>query len=368
MLSTGRLLALSSIVALVRAGQSTFNPLDHNRLTATCKAIRRGTQEAVVDIQLKYVDINLHSSTTMIMVHGWPSLWSSWGQQIESFKNDYRLIAPDLRGFGQSTHPGNPETSGSLADMVGDLVCILEHAKVSSAICMGHDWGSTVCYEAARRRPDIFTAVVGIVVPYISAARAFIPTREFGSMFETLRYQAFFDTSPTKASKELSHDIRRTLRATLRTASSPPPKDFLKSNDSFLDAWSGVKDIPSIPFFSSVEEEYFISQYELHGFGMTFQFYANENRLLNWESSRQQGNYTIPQPVLAVYPTQDPVADWVKAAEIMKSSTFLPRLTVKTMPGSHWPHIEKPGIFNMFVRDWLAEHREARTRRTPDEL
>ena len=68
--------------------------------------------------------------------------------------------------------------------MVGDLLCILEHANVFSAICMGyvckacstifkteltadisHDWGSSICYEAARSRPDIFTGVVGGVVP-----------------------------------------------------------------------------------------------------------------------------------------------------------------------------------------------------------
>lgn len=47
-------------------------------------------------------------------------------------------MVPDLRGFGESTHPGEPQTSGSMVDLVGDLACILEDAKVASAICMGY--------------------------------------------------------------------------------------------------------------------------------------------------------------------------------------------------------------------------------------
>lgn len=47
-------------------------------------------------------------------------------------------MAPNLRGFGDSTHPGEPQTSGTMADLVGDLVCVLQDAKIASAICMGY--------------------------------------------------------------------------------------------------------------------------------------------------------------------------------------------------------------------------------------
>lgn len=100
----------------------------------------------------------------MIFVHGWPSLWSSWKYQIEEFKvrcpclvtlycitlylscvllilpyfqDDYRLLVPDLRGFGSSTHPDDVKSSGNMGDMVSDLVCLLEKAGVEKAICVG---------------------------------------------------------------------------------------------------------------------------------------------------------------------------------------------------------------------------------------
>ena len=53
-------------------------------------------------------------------------------------QSDYRLIAPDIRGFGASTQPGDVQSSGSIPDVVGDLLCILRHAGVSQAVVIGH--------------------------------------------------------------------------------------------------------------------------------------------------------------------------------------------------------------------------------------
>ena len=84
---------------------------------------------------------------------------------ITHVQDEYHLIAPDLRGFGSSTHPDDVQSSGTMYDIAGDLVCILQHANVKEAICLGHDWGAQVCYEAARIRPDVFKAVIGLVIP-----------------------------------------------------------------------------------------------------------------------------------------------------------------------------------------------------------
>ena len=53
-------------------------------------------------------------------------------------------------------------------------------------------------------------------------------------------YQVYFAEHTSAAIAELSADIRRTLRATLRTVVSPPPADFLLSNISYLAAWENV--------------------------------------------------------------------------------------------------------------------------------
>ena len=54
------------------------------------------------------------------------------------FQNNYRLVAIDVRGFGGSSHPSDIQSSSTMADITGDLTCVLEHAGVPSAICLGY--------------------------------------------------------------------------------------------------------------------------------------------------------------------------------------------------------------------------------------
>ncbi|KAF8889212.1 Alpha/Beta hydrolase protein [Mucidula mucida] len=222
-----------------------FNHRAYNRQTATCKALNRATNTQV-DIELSYIDVNPTGKTTLILVHGWPSIWSTWARQIEAFEKDYHLIVPDLRGFGRSTHPGDVKSSGTLFDHVGDLVCVLEHAKATPAICVGHDWGSSVCYEAGRSRPDVFNGVVGVVVPYIPAAGSFVPMKDLTPWFPKLTYQLYFDKKTAEAVKELDADIRRSLRSTLRSKSSVSPPTFLTSENDFLGAYKDVVEVNSV--------------------------------------------------------------------------------------------------------------------------
>ncbi|KAF8994589.1 Alpha/Beta hydrolase protein [Cyathus striatus] len=330
---------LFSIYFIAQLVGATFHPDEYSSLTSTasCTAVLRSSvPETQVPITLEYVDINPNATNTILMVHGWPSLWSSWARQIEEFQAEYRLIIPNLRGFGGSSHPGDVRSSGTMGDMVGDLMCILQHAGVlaetrNNVVCMGHDWGSQICYETARIRPDVVTHVIGVAVPYIPSAGPFIPISHLISVLPALSYQ-------------LNRDKRRMLRAVLRTVDSPPPEIFLKSQDDMLGAWDGIE----VSIFSTEEEDYFVKAYEKQGF--------EYKPVLIMGLANTQGNITIPQPVLAVYPTQDPVADWTHAEKLLKSSAYLPNLTTKLMKGAHWMHMEYPEVFNRIVREWLDKN------------
>ena len=106
-----------------------------------------------------------------------------------------------------------------------------------------HDWGSQIAYEAARERPDVFTAVVGISGPYVAAVGPYTPISTLVPLVPHFAYQVYFAEQTSAAIAELNKDIRRTLRATLRTVASPPPSDFLTSNTSYLDAWKNVSTV-----------------------------------------------------------------------------------------------------------------------------
>jgi len=348
------LLTQSALLASARHTRDlAFDPLAFHQQVVTCPAINRALNKTV-DLHLRYVDINPSFEHTLLFLHGWPSLWASWKYQIQEFRSDYRLIVPDIRGFGASTHPGDVQSSGSIPDVVGDLMCILQQAGVSKAVVIGHDWGTQLAYEAARERPDVFTAVVGMSIPYSPAAGPFVPISALVQEFPHLGYQVYFEEETSAAIAELGADIRRTLRSTLRTSSSPPPADFLLSNSSYLAAWENITTIPPIPFLSAREEDYWVSQYSIQKFCFNLEFYTNDDRLEAYTFANNQGNETIPQPVLSIFPTQDPVADWVVAAEAVGSAKFLPSLTQVTLPGAHWVQLEQPEKVNTLIRDFLS--------------
>ncbi|KAB5591968.1 Alpha/beta fold hydrolase [Ceratobasidium theobromae] len=330
-----------------------FNPKDFSKRKVQCFAWDRSTDpwtENLIDIT--WVDLNPEAERALLLVHGWPGLWSTWSNQIEEFRDEYRLLVPDLRGFGWSSHPGDPENSGTIQDHVGDLVCLLEAAGVKRAVCVGHDWGAQICWQAARQRPDIFEAVAG-TLPYLPSNGPFTPMENFAAVFPKLAYQIYFAKKTKDAAEELDKDARKTLRAVYRSVATKPPTKFLKSRDDFLEAYAQVGLDDRIPYLSQIEEDYLVKVYGVQGFKNTLSFYTDGGRYRSWEFAYNQGNHTIPQPALFIQPSADSVADWGQVSEIVGSAKFIPQLETVIIHSSHWPQLERPQEFNAALRAWV---------------
>ncbi|KAH9963261.1 alpha/beta-hydrolase [Russula dissimulans] len=346
-----------SSARLLQTAEASFNPRAYPNKVVTCPAINRA-ENTSVNIDLHYVQVNPKAEKTLLFLHGWPSLWASWKYQIQEFQDDYHLIVPNLRGFGASSHPGDVKSSGTMPDLVGDLLCILNHVGVPNVIVIGHDWGAQLAYEAARERPDVFTAVVGITIPVTARPLECTPRK-------TEHHENNRQTPAAVA--ELNRDIRRTLRTTLRNVASPPPEVFLTSKDTFMGTWDSVDEVLPIPFFSTEEEDYWVEQYNINGFDHTLVFYTKENTLASWKFANDQGNHTIPQPILSILPTEDPVANMELVAKLLRSFDFLPNHSLHTLPAAHWPQLEKPTEVNAIIRKWLTEL-DIKQERPRDEL
>jgi soluble epoxide hydrolase / lipid-phosphate phosphatase len=119
---------LFSVFNLCSAAES-FNPREYPKRRVTCPALHRnGGQGEHTETEITmstssmtfwllvrfidrrhtgYVDINPNAERTLLFVHGWPGLWSTWSNQIMHFKDKYHLVVPNLRGTGDSSHPGD---------------------------------------------------------------------------------------------------------------------------------------------------------------------------------------------------------------------------------------------------------------------
>jgi pimeloyl-ACP methyl ester carboxylesterase len=100
----------------------------------------------------------------IVFLHGFPLDHTMWEAQFDSFAGKYRVIAPDLRGFGGSTLPDEtPEKAVStMAEMADDLVEDLEFLEVNEPIVLcGLSMGGYVAFEFWRRHR---TRLAGLIL------------------------------------------------------------------------------------------------------------------------------------------------------------------------------------------------------------
>ena len=105
----------------------------------------------------------------VVLLHGFPDSHALWRHQTGALLDaGYRVIAPDLRGFGESSKPAEVERYGVL-DLVGDVFGILDSLEVQRAHVVGHDWGSALAWAAAAFAPDRVDHLVALSVGHPSA-------------------------------------------------------------------------------------------------------------------------------------------------------------------------------------------------------
>src|ERR1700730_11756949 len=121
------------------------------------------------------------SGPLVVMVHGFPESWYSWRHQLPAVAAaGFRAVAIDVRGYGRSAAPPDIESYGMLRH-VNDNLGIVEALGERTAVIVGHDWGSPIAAHSALLRPDVFTAVTLMSVPY-SPPGPRRPTEAFAAM------------------------------------------------------------------------------------------------------------------------------------------------------------------------------------------
>ena len=87
----------------------------------------------------------------LVLLHGWPQTWYEWREVIPALAAEYRVIAPDLRGLGDSATPRSGYDKRTVATDVRALVADLGFESVA---LVGHDWGMPTAYAYAAQYRD----------------------------------------------------------------------------------------------------------------------------------------------------------------------------------------------------------------------
>jgi pimeloyl-ACP methyl ester carboxylesterase len=127
-------------------------------------------------IDLDEITVNVRvdgEGPAVVMLHGWPDTSDVWRYQMpELVAGGYRVIAPDLRGFGGTTRP-TEVSAYAVRHLVADVVAVLDNLGIDRAHLVGHDWGAAVAWVAAARLPDRVATLTALSVGHPAAfARA----------------------------------------------------------------------------------------------------------------------------------------------------------------------------------------------------
>ena len=291
----------------------------------------------------------------VVLCHGWPELSYSWRHQIPAIAAaGYRVVAPDMRGFGRTSAPADI-AAYSIFDHVGDMVALVAAFGEKQAVIVGHDWGAPVAWHAAMFRPDVFSAVAGLSVPP--------PFRGRGRPLETLRasgitnfYWQYFQT-PGVAEREFERDVDVTMRTLLgRGFSDPAASLFVEDGKGFLGDTNANRPLPD--WLTESDLAYFSEAYRTSGFRGGLNWYRNLDR--NWELTAPWQDAQIRQPSLFIAGSKDSViTGLIGAKRVADMERVLPNLKQKLIidGAGHWVQQERADDVNAALIAFLTDSR-----------
>jgi pimeloyl-ACP methyl ester carboxylesterase len=114
----------------------------------------------VKDVLLHYVTFG--RGEPVVLLHGWPQTWYEWRKIMPALAERYTVIAPDMRGLGDSSKPATGYDKRTVAADIYELVRQLGFERI---FLVGHDWGGPVAYAYACAHPEDVRKLVILDVP-----------------------------------------------------------------------------------------------------------------------------------------------------------------------------------------------------------
>jgi pimeloyl-ACP methyl ester carboxylesterase len=294
----------------------------------------------------------------VLLCHGFPETSHSWQHQMQALAAaGYRAVAPDLRGYGESSRPDASDAYTQL-HIVGDLVGLVDALGEKSCVLVGHDWGAVATWNAALMRPDRFRAVAGLSIPYMPRIDQ-QPTRALKQFAgERFSYILYFQ-APGVAEAEIEADVPRLLRAVYHTHSAAghaqraaaPPAQLVPRDARWLDTLIDPAPLPA--WLTPADLAVCSDAFTRSGFHGPLNWYRAIDR--TWELMAPWRNAPVTVPALFMCGAEDRgLLLYRPAVEALPQT--VPLLTKSVLlPGcGHWIQQERPDEVNAALLEFLA--------------
>lgn len=276
----------------------------------------------------------------VLLLHGFAEFWWAWRRQLPALADaGYRVVAADLRGYGDSDKPPRGYDAWTLAGDVAGLIRTLGERR---AHLVGHSWGGMLAWTAAALHPRLVGSVTAIGAAHPLALRTAIPRTSFRgkdanqarALAHLLRFQV-----PKAPERGLIKDDAAEVERRLRDWSGP---QWTETAD-FLDVSAKFRHAMQIPGVAHSALEYY-------RWAFRAQFRGEGGRFT--ESVRDP----LTMPVFQLHGAIDPC---VLPATMRASGAWTgPDSEVRVLDRvGHFPHLEAPERTTAAMLDFLEAQR-----------
>lgn len=321
-------------------------------------------KQLYVDADLRYTYYTSqprNNLPTLLLLHGCPDTASLWSDLITTHlvPAGYRVVAPDLIGYGDTDKPANLELY-SLALICSQVLSILDHEQLKTVIVLGHDFGAALASKLYSYHPE---RVAGL----ITLGTAFIPPSPYPFDFQQIRamleqYQGYCSIwyFPLFTSKDGAATIDAHLDRmfTLLHGGGQRMKDVL-CVEGGIEKWlAGTDSVEVLPYAQEPGfRESWVARLELEGWKAPLNWYKATTASLSLDEDKAAlaaGRHTVKVPYLFMGATEDALAP-TAAVQGLQAQGLLEDVTVKEVQAGHWCMLEKPREVGQAVVEWLGD-------------
>lgn len=278
------------------------------------------------NIKLSYLEWNGTSnrtnnnltSTKLLLLHGLADHALVWRSLAESLGSEYHIIAPDLRGHGNST---KPDYGYTFQDIVEDLEAFIHYLQWQNIHVLGHSWSGKLLPIWATQYPERFKSMI-IVDPIFISRIPSIFKLTLPIVYRRLDCLKGMGPFESFAAAEL--------------------------NARQLSQYSGWSELQQAVFAGGIEQK------KEGKWGSKFTI-AARNQIFAAVMETPGFTEVIDIPSLLIQPENGVNRmSW----QLKPYQAYLKNLTLQNVPGNHWPFLVESTTFNTVIRQFLEQHKE----------
>lgn len=238
-------------------------------------------QAKINGISMHYVEQG--SGPLIVLCHGFPHTWYSWSRQIPVLAEaGFRVVAPDMRGMGQTDAPLEADQYGVDA-ITADLLGLLQHLQCQQAIFAGLDFGAFAVYDLALQAPEKVRAIIGLENPAAPHNPHVPPLTEYAEMARNhfLHIEYFRPVGPADA--DLDAAPREFLQKVFYALSGDYDFSKVMAHPPGITYMQALPEAPPLPWswLSLADFEHYVEAYSRSGFTGGLNWYRSMD--LKWQ-------------------------------------------------------------------------------------